>query len=101
MYAVVAAIPTSSRPSSVRPAGEGGDAMTNHPDPSTAAQLIPGVDAEYDETVGLVEFYFGDTELNRREFVHVLGAGLLVAVAAGSVGAQEPRGRRRGGGFGG
>ncbi len=40
-------------------------------------------------------------ELNRREFVHVLGAGLLLAVNGGTALAQPTRGRGRGGRGGG
>src|SRR6185436_8244036 len=52
---------------------------------------------EYDETVDLVNFNFAPS---RREFVGVLGAGLLIAVAVSSAEAQErPQGgQRRGGG---
>src|SRR5258706_12954773 len=53
---------------------------------------------EYDETVDLVRFGFAPS---RREFVGVLGAGLLIAVCASSAEAQERRqGQRRGGGGG-
>src|SRR5258706_16139538 len=51
---------------------------------------------EYDETVDLVRFGFAPS---RREFVGVLGAGLLIAVCVSSAEAQErPQGQRRGGG---
>src|SRR6059058_410184 len=51
---------------------------------------------EYDETVDLVRFEFAPS---RREFVGVLGAGLLIAVCVTSAEAQErPQGQRRGGG---
>ena len=58
---------------------------------------------DYDETVDLVNFSFAPS---RREFVGVLGAGLLIAVCVSSAEAQERpqgRGQRRGGGgfFGG
>src|SRR3954464_5060669 len=54
---------------------------------------------EYDETVDLVRFNFAPS---RREFVGVLGAGLVIAVALSSAEAQErPQGgQRRGGGRG-
>jgi len=54
---------------------------------------------EYDETVDLVRFEFAPS---RREFVGVLGAGLLIAVCVSSAEGQErPQGgqRRGGGGF--
>src|SRR5438067_2453080 len=52
---------------------------------------------EYDETVDLVRFAFAPS---RREFVGVLGAGLLIAVCVSSAEAQQQQGqRRRGGGF--
>src|SRR5258706_4152175 len=51
---------------------------------------------EFDETVDLVRFGFAPS---RREFVRVLGAGLLIAVCVSSAEAQErPQGQRRGGG---
>ena len=66
-----------------------------------ATQIIPGVDAEYEEPVDLVEFHFTSTDLTRRDFLQVLGAGLLIAVAADGARAQVPKGGRRGGGGGG
>src|SRR5258706_11060934 len=51
---------------------------------------------EFEETVDLVRFGFAPS---RREFVRVLGAGLLIAVCVSSAEAQErPQGQRRGGG---
>ncbi len=67
--------------------------MTSHDDPLTTA--------EYDEPVDLVEFHFTNTDPSRRDFLHVLGAGLLIAVTASAAGAQVPKKGRRGGGFGG
>src|SRR5881394_197508 len=54
---------------------------------------------EYDETVDLVRFGFAPS---RREFVGVLGAGLLIAVCVSSAEAQQrPQGGQRRGGRGG
>jgi CO/xanthine dehydrogenase Mo-binding subunit len=54
---------------------------------------------EYDETVDLVKFAF---EPSRREFVGVLGAGLLIAVCVAQAEGQErPQGGQRRGGGGG
>jgi isoquinoline 1-oxidoreductase len=60
-------------------------------------------DIDYDEPVDRVEFDFTfDCGLTRRQFVQLLGAGLLIAVASNSAEAQErPRGGRGGGGGGG
>ncbi|WP_435009224.1 molybdopterin cofactor-binding domain-containing protein [Tundrisphaera lichenicola] len=69
--------------------------MTNQdhlPDP---APDVP--EAEYDEVVDLVEFRFTNLDPTRREFVKVLGAGLLIAAAAGSSRGQAQRGGRRAG----
>ncbi len=52
-----------------------------------------GAALEYDELVERVEYDFG---LNRRAFVHFLGAGILLAVSASSAVAQS-RGGRGGG----
>ena len=52
----------------------------------------------YDDLLEPLEFRF-NFELDRRSFVQVLGAGVLVTIIAGPVLAQE--GRRRGGGGGG
>src|ERR1700710_3040012 len=60
-----------------------------------------GLDDGYDETVDLVEFRFTNAEASRRDFLGVLGAGLLIAVAAGSARGQVPKAGRRGGGGGG
>jgi isoquinoline 1-oxidoreductase len=59
-------------------------------------------DTDYDEPVDRVEFDFSfDCGLTRRQFVHLLGAGLLIAVASNDVTAQDrPRGNRGGGGGG-
>lgn len=60
----------------------------------------PEIDAkafQYDEPVERVEFSF--TSVSRREFVNVLGAGLLIAVVADQAMAQEaPTTQREGGG---
>src|SRR5437667_3308049 len=52
---------------------------------------------DYDETVDLVRFAFAPS---RREFVGVLGAGLLIAVCISSAEAQQQQGQRRRGGGG-
>ncbi len=59
------------------------------------------IDADYDERVDLVEFHFTAVDPSRREFLGILGAGLVIAVAAGPARSQDPRGVRRGGGGGG
>jgi len=59
------------------------------------------IDADYDERVDLVEFHFTAADPSRREFLGILGAGLVIAVAAGPARSQDPRGVRRGGGGGG
>ena len=52
----------------------------------------------YDEPVDRVSFDF-DIAPTRRDFVKVLGAGLLIAVAVSQADAQTPGGQRgRGGG---
>jgi isoquinoline 1-oxidoreductase len=56
---------------------------------------INDFDVDYNDLLEPVEFRF-NFELNRRSFVQVLGAGVLVTVLAGPSLAQE--GRRRGGG---
>lgn len=63
-------------------------------------ELGPGVEADYDEVVELVDYRFDGRDPSRREFLQLLGAGLLIAVSAGRGSAQAP-GRRRGGGGGG
>lgn len=56
-----------------------------------------GLDADGEEIVDRVEFHFR-MELDRRDFVKLLGAGILIGVAA-KADAQEPgRGRGRGAG---
>ncbi|WP_165246987.1 xanthine dehydrogenase family protein molybdopterin-binding subunit [Paludisphaera soli] len=65
-----------------------------------------GVPADYDEPVDLVPYRFDETaafEPSRRGVLKVLGAGLLIAVAADAAPAkgEEPAPRRRGGGRGG
>src|SRR2546430_17172010 len=51
---------------------------------------------DYDETVDLVRFGFAPS---RREFVGVLGAGLLIAVCVSwAEGQERAQGERRGGG---
>ena len=75
--------------------------MTSHNNQLTSVQIIAGVDAEYDETVDLVEFHFTNTDPSRRDFLHVLGAGLLIAVTANTVQGQDPKKAARKGGGGG
>ncbi|HEX2751190.1 MAG TPA: molybdopterin cofactor-binding domain-containing protein [Verrucomicrobiales bacterium] len=59
-----------------------------------------GIDADGEEIVERVPYRF-KLDVDRRDFVKLLGAGLLIGVAASSE-AQEPgRGRGRGGGRGG
>ncbi len=70
-----------------------------------------GLTADYDEPVDLVDYRFADVpaaDPSRREVLKTLGAGLMIAVAADALNAQEPargrspqRGRRGGGGGGG
>src|SRR5258708_20407715 len=50
---------------------------------------------EYDEPIEEVGYDFG---LNRRSFMHLLGAGLLIAASVTSALAQQRRGGGRGGG---
>src|SRR4029077_3544018 len=64
------------------------------------------LDAKYSEDFDIVEFHFTgtgtDSDPSRRDFLRVLGAGLVFAVTAGTARAQDSRGGRRGGGgFGG
>ena len=59
-----------------------------------------GLDPNYDEAVDLVEYDFR-VELNRREFLQILGAGLMIAVASHGSEAQQVPGARRAGGGGG
>jgi isoquinoline 1-oxidoreductase len=49
---------------------------------------------DYREDVDLLDFRF---DLSRRQFVGLLGAGLLIAVLDSPAGAQQPGGRRRDG----
>jgi isoquinoline 1-oxidoreductase subunit beta len=55
------------------------------PDPAALA---------YEEPVDLVDFHF---HLSRRQFVHTLGVGLVIAVAHGQLLGQEEGGERKGG----
>ena len=77
--------------------------MTDHKGRITQLPGLSGVsDDDLEEPVERVEFDFdldpgGDR--SRREFVQILGAGLLIAVTADVAIAQVPaRGRRGGGG---
>jgi isoquinoline 1-oxidoreductase subunit beta len=64
-------------------------------------QAVTGLGPDYDEPVDLVEFDFSN-DFSRRGFLQILGAGLLIAVAADSSPAQQVPGKaQRGGGFGG
>jgi len=65
--------------------------MTNQNRPAAMSQ------DDYDEQVDLVEFHFTWPEPSRRDFLGVLGAGLVIAVTAGSARSQDPKGGRRGG----
>jgi CO/xanthine dehydrogenase Mo-binding subunit len=58
------------------------------------AALPDSVALTYQEPVDLVDFHFG---LTRRQFVQVLGAGFVIAVAHGPLLAQEEEGGRTGG----
>jgi isoquinoline 1-oxidoreductase subunit beta len=58
-------------------------------------------DEEYDEPVDRIDFHFTGIDLERREFLRVLGSGLLIAVTAGSLHGQTPGEPRRTGGRGG
>jgi len=74
--------------------------MANPNDASVLSPLTANLDSEYDESFDRVEFHFS-TDLSRRGFIQVLGAGLLIAVAADAASAQPTpgsAGRRRGGG---
>ena len=57
------------------------------------------LDADVDEDFDVVEFHFTgrDADPTRRDFLRVLGAGLVIAVAAGRARSQDQRGGRRGG----
>jgi len=58
-----------------------------------------GVGADYDEPVDVVPYDFR-VEVTRRDFLAVLGAGLMIAVTVEPAkGRQVPAGNRRGGGF--
>lgn len=67
--------------------------------------LLPVLEEDYDEVVDLVEFHFSKTDATRRDFLQLLGAGLLIGVTADVAWAQQaPQGQRqgrRGGGGGG
>src|SRR5688572_1205123 len=71
------------------------------------AESLNLADVDYDEPVDRVTFEFGlfDGGLSRRQFVQLLGAGLVIAVATPDAGAQQQQrgggqGRGRGGGQG-
>src|SRR4051794_20815978 len=51
-----------------------------------------------EQIVELVGYDFGDFGVTRRSFVQALGAGLLIAVTAGSARGQDSRPEREGGG---
>ena len=70
--------------------------------PTPLQNPIDGVDPfveDYDEAFDLVEFRF-QNDLDRRTFLGVLGAGLMLVVASSSSEAQPPRRGGRGGGMG-
>src|SRR5579884_2365448 len=72
--------------------GRGAGSLEHHSSLKTEAIL----DWDYDEPIEYVAFHFSPT---RRQFVQTLGAGLLIAVAAGPALAQRAGGREgRGGG---
>lgn len=75
--------------------------MRNPNQAADSMPTIPGIDPDYDEQVDLVEFRFTNLDPTRRDFLQVLGAGLLLAVTAETAPAQVPKGGRRGGGGGG
>jgi isoquinoline 1-oxidoreductase subunit beta len=62
----------------------------------TQIQRITGLDPDHDQEFDRVEFHFA-SDLPRRDFLQILGAGLLIAVAANTAEAQVP-GKRQGGG---
>jgi CO/xanthine dehydrogenase Mo-binding subunit len=65
-------------------------------------ELVQITDDDYDEQVDLVEFQFAKLDATRREFLQILGAGLLIAVTLDTAEGQAPKGARQGGGgFGG
>ena len=71
--------------------------MTIHTE-SDAAELLnsPGTDRQEEEIVGRVPYRF-KLEVDRRDFVKLLGAGLLIGVSARSLAQGPGRGRGRGG----
>ncbi|WP_422928920.1 molybdopterin cofactor-binding domain-containing protein [Singulisphaera sp. PoT] len=62
--------------------------------------VLAGLAPDYDESFDRVEFHF-NAETSRRGFFEILGAGLIIAVAADTLAAQQPgETRRRSGGGG-
>ena len=56
-----------------------------------------GFEAEYTEEMQTVGYDFG---MSRRSFMQVLGAGLLISVAAPAIAQRRPGGREGGGAAG-
>jgi isoquinoline 1-oxidoreductase len=71
--------------------------MTPHDDVLATAPVVEGFDPDYTEEVDLVDYDFR-VELKRREFLQLLGAGLMIGVAATASDAQVPKGQVPGGG---
>src|SRR5947209_20158957 len=67
----------------------------------TQVQRVTGLDADHEQEFDRVEFHFASdlsaSDPSRRDFLQILGAGLLIAVAANTAEAQVP-GKRQGGG---
>jgi CO/xanthine dehydrogenase Mo-binding subunit len=61
----------------------------------TQVQRITGLDPDHEQEFDRVEFHFA-SDPSRRDFLQILGAGLLIAVAANTAEAQVP-GKRQGG----
>ena len=79
--------------------------MTPHDEWLATAPVVEGFDPDYTETVDLVDYDFR-VELKRRDVIKILGAGLMIGVAATASDAQVPKGQvpaggRQGGGRGG
>ena len=73
--------------------------MSTHPLDNTVVDDDP---IDHDQLFDSVEFNFSGSDIQptRRQFVQVLGAGILIAVATPSLAeAQNPNRGRRGGGF--